>query len=295
MKILEQLGHKTQDIIYAVLGILFSGFALKSFLVPNHFLDGGVTGMSLLLHENLEHNHHEVSLALILILANIPLLIMGGYQINWKFAMRSMACVIGLAFCLVYMPYPVITADKLLVSIFGGFFLGLGIGLGMRGGCAIDGIEILALYTLRRSSFTISEIILGLNTIIFLLAARSLGMETALFAMLTYFVASRTINYVVEGLEEYTGVTIISGKSEELKRKLVLEMGRGITIYKGERGFMKESFEVSQDADIVFTVITRLEVRRLKNMVHSIDPKAFVFTNTIKEAAGGVLKRTAKH
>jgi uncharacterized membrane-anchored protein YitT (DUF2179 family) len=183
----------------------------------------------------------------------------------------------------------------LLVSVFGGFFLGLGIGLAMRAGCALDGLEVFALYTLKRSSFTISEIILGLNVVIFILAAFHFGLERALFAMLTYFVATRTINYVIEGVEEYTGVTIISARSKEIKEKLVLELGRGITIYKGEGGFMKENFEVSENCDIVFTIITRLEVRRLKNVVNNIDPMAFVFTHTIKEAAGGVLKRRVSH
>ena len=276
------------DLFYTLLGVITAGFALKSFLVPNQFLDGGVTGVSLLLHEI-----YHINIGYLIVLANIPFIIMGGYLVNRRFALKTFLSVIALALCLLFIPYPVITSDKLLVAIFGGFFLGLGIGLGMRGGCAIDGIEVLALYTLRRSGFTISEIILGLNVIIFLVAAFYLGLETALYAMLTYYVATRTIDYVIEGLEEYTGVTIISGKSEEVKVKLVKELGRGITIYKGERGFMKDSFEVSQDCDIVFTVVTRLEVRRLKNVVHNLDPKAFIFTNTIKEAAGGVLKRKA--
>jgi uncharacterized membrane-anchored protein YitT (DUF2179 family) len=148
---------------------------------------------------------------------------------------------------------------------------------------------------LKRSSFTISEIILGLNVIVFIIAATQLGLETALYSMLTYFTASRTISYVIEGLEEYTGVTIISGKSDEIKKELVMTLGRGITVYKGERGYMKESFDVHHDCDILFTIVTRLEVRRLRNMVHSIDPKAFIFTNTIKEAAGGVLKHHRGH
>lgn len=274
-----------------VSGAVFSGFALKSFLVPNKFMDGGVTGISLLLNEI-----YDMNLGIVIILANIPFVIMGGYLVNKKFALKTLSCVVALALCLTFIHYPMITQDKLLVSLFGGVFLGIGIGLAMRGGCALDGIEILALYTLRRSSFSISEIILGLNTIIFLIAAIHFGLETALYSMLTYFAASRTIDYVVEGLEEYTGVTIISGKSEEIKEKLVMHLGRGITVYKGERGFMKDSFEVSQDCDIVFTVITRLEVRRLNNVVHEIDPKAFIFTSTIKEAAGGILKRHAgKH
>lgn len=219
---------------------------------------------------------------------------MGMFQVNKSFALKTFACVVALGICLHYVPYPVITSDKLLVSIFGGVFMGLGVGLSIRGGCALDGIEILALYTLKRSSFTISEIILGINIIIFLIAAFKLGLPTALYSILTYYTASRTISFVIDGLEEYTAVNIISGQSEIIKEKLVMELGRGITIYKGERGFLKESFDVHQPVDIIFTVITRFEVRRLKNLVHSIDPKAFVFTNSIKEAAGGVLKKRVR-
>jgi len=282
--------YTLQDFIYIILGILFCGFAMKGFLVPNQFIDGGVTGVSLLLHELFHFN-----LGILIVLINIPFIIMGLFQVNKKFAWKTLATVIGLALVLQFLSYPVITHDKPLASIFGGFFLGIGIGLGMRAGCAIDGMEVLALYTLKKTGFTISEIILGMNAVIFLIAASHFGLEVALYAMLTYYVATRTTDYVVEGLEEFTGVTIISGKSDIIKQKLVLEMGRGITIYKGERGFLKDSFEVSQDCDIVFTVITRLEVRRLRNVVHELDPKAFIFTNTIKEASGGVLKRKSKH
>ena len=290
MKLLSHLPGSVQDILYTITGTLVSGFALKSFLVPNDFLDGGVTGVSLLIHDL-----YHVNIAWVIVLMNIPFIIAGAYHINRKFAIKTFACVVGLGICLAFIPYPVVTSDKLLVSLFGGFFLGIGIGLAMRGGCAIDGIEVLALYTLKRSSFTISEIILGLNVIIFLIAALQLGLETALYSMLTYYAASRTIDYVIEGLEEYTGITIISGKSEIIKEQLVMKMSKGITIYKGERGFMKDSFEHSEPCDIVFTVITRLEVRRLKNLVHSIDPGAFIITNTIKEVAGGVLKHHKGH
>jgi len=290
MKPTSILPDAVQDLLYTVSGIVICGFALKGFLVPNNFLDGGITGISLLLHEL-----YHLNIAWTIVLLNIPFIIAGAYQVNRRFAFKTLACVVGLGICLLLVPYPVVTSDKLLVSIFGGFFMGIGVGLAMRGGCALDGIEVLALYTLKRSSFTISEIILGLNVILFIIAAFQLGLQTSLYSMLTYYTASRTISYVIEGLEEYTGVTIISGSSEEIKKQLVLKLGRGITIYKGERGFMKDSFEVSQDCDIVFTIVTRLEVRRLKNLVQEIDPRAFVFTNTIKEAAGGVLKHRAKH
>jgi len=278
-----------RDTVYVIAGILFCGFALKGFLVPNQFFDGGITGISLLVHEI-----YHVNIAYVIVLANLPLIILGAFQVNKKFAIKTLLCVILLGICLLYVPYPTITSDKLLVSIFGGVFMGIGIGLSMRGGCALDGIEVLALYTLRRSSFTISEIILGINIVIFLIAAVHLGLPTALYSILTYYTASRTITFVIEGLEEYTAVNIISAQSELIKEKLVKEMGKGITVYKGERGFLKDSFDTSHPVDIVFTVVTRFEVRRLKNMVHHIDPQAFVYTNTIKEAAGGILKRRAR-
>ncbi|WP_116787757.1 YitT family protein [Flavobacterium psychrotrophum] len=282
--------HNITDVFYAAAGILFCGFALKGFLIPNHFFDGGITGLSLLVHELYHWN-----IGYVIVAANIPLILMAAFQVNRGFALKTLFAITGLGLCLLFIPYPQITSDKLLVSIFGGAFMGIGIGLAMRGGYALDGVEVLALYTGKRVSFTISEIILGINIIIFLIAAVKLGLPTALYSILTYYSASRTINFVVEGIEEFNGVTIISGQSELIKEALVMSLGKGITVYKGERGFLKDSYNISQPCDIVFTVVTRLELRRLKNIVHDIDPKAFVFTNVIKETAGGVLSRQARH
>jgi uncharacterized membrane-anchored protein YitT (DUF2179 family)/HD superfamily phosphodiesterase len=279
-----------KDIILILVGVIITAFALKSFLVPNHFFDGGITGISLLIHEIYHFN-----LAYVIVAANIPFILISAFSINRGFAIKTFFCVAMLGLCLLYPHFPVITDDKLLISIFGGFFLGLGIGLTMRAGCAVDGIEVLALYTLRRSSLTISEIILGLNIIIFSLAAFEFGPQTALYSMLTYFVASKTVDYVIEGLNAFTGVTIISGKSEEIKYRLVNEMGKGITVYKGERGYLPGKFDVHDDCDIIFTIIARLEMRRLKNMVKEVDPHAFVFAGTIRETSGGIIKKRHVH
>src|ERR1700744_3472170 len=287
---MKRLPHEVLDTIYVIVGILFCGFALKSFLVPNNFFDGGVTGISLLISET-----YKIPIAYVIVVANIPFIIVGARQVNRAFALKTLAAVIGLGLCLLYMPEQHITKDHLLICIFGGVFMGVGVGLSIRGGCALDGIEVLALYTGKRISFTISEIILGINIVIFLIAGIQLGLPTALYSILTYYAASRTSNFVIEGLEEYTGVTIISGENEKIKEALVMTMNKGITVYKGERGFLKNSFDISQPVDIIFTVVTRLEVRRLRNLVSDIDPKAFVFTSTIKEAAGGVLKKLARH
>lgn len=279
-----------QDTILIVIGIITTGFGLKGFLVPNNLFDGGISGISLLLHEIYGFN-----LPIVIVLANLPLVILSGYLIDKWFAIKTMTCIVLLSVCIHFFPYPVITEDKLLVCIFGGFFIGVGIGLTMRAGSALDGIEVLALYTRRKTSFTVTEIVFGINVIIFLVAALEFDLQTSLYSMLTYFAASKTVDYVVEGIEAYTGVTIISGKSEIIKDRLVNELGRGITIYKGERGYLPGKFEIHNDTDIIFTVITRLELRRLKDVVYNTDPAAFVFASIIKEASGGVLKRRREH
>jgi uncharacterized membrane-anchored protein YitT (DUF2179 family)/predicted metal-dependent HD superfamily phosphohydrolase len=283
-------GFVIKDFLLIVTGVIIAGFALQGFLVPNHFFDGGITGISLLLHE-----HYHFNLGYIIVLANIPFILASYFAINFKFAIKTFICVLLLGICLLYVPYPIITSDKLLISMFGGFFLGIGIGLTMRAGCALDGVEILALFTIKKTSFTITEIILGINVVIFLIAALQFGMETALYSILTYFTASKTVDYVIEGVEAYTGVTIISGQSDLMKERLVNQLGRGITVYKGERGFLPGNFHQSSECDIIFTVVTRLEMRKLKNLVAETDSKAFVFASTIKEATGGILRRRAAH
>jgi uncharacterized membrane-anchored protein YitT (DUF2179 family) len=279
-----------QDIVLTVIGVTIAAVALKLFLVPNHFFDGGITGMSLLVHESYHYN-----LGLVILVLNLPLIAISYFTIGQRFAFRTLLSVVLLGVALLLIPNYAVTADKLLISIFGGAFLGIGVGLIMRTGAALDGIEVLAVYTLKKTSFTITEIILGINIIIFTIAGFRFGLETALYSILTYFTATRCIDYVVEGLQAYTGVTIVSGKSEAIKYQLVNKLGRGITVYKGERGFLPGKYDVSADCDIIFTIITRLELRKLKNLVYDVDPKAFVFASTIKEASGGIIKRRQAH
>lgn len=278
------------DSLYVLLGVLVMGLALKCFLVPNHFFDGGVTGISLLIHEI-----YDINLAVVIIVLNLPFVVLSSRIVSRKFAMRTLGSVILLGLCLVLLPSFPATTDKLLISIFGGAFLGIGVGLVMRAGAAIDGVEILALYTLRKTSFTVTEIILGINVVIFTIAGFVFGIETALYSIITYFTATKTIDFVVEGVQAFTGVTIISSESERIKHEIANTMERGITVYKGERGFLPNNYYKSEACDIVFTVVTRMELRKLKNLVHAIDPKAFVFVNTIKETAGGVINVRNRH
>ena len=276
-----------KDAMLILFAIASAGFGLKGFLLPNPFIDGGVTGISLLVQQIT-----GISLSVLLVVINLPFLVVGFSQIGKTFAIKSIIAIIGLALAIYFIPYPVVTTDKLLIAIFGGFFLGLGIGLSIRGGAVIDGTEVLAIYLSKRAGLTIGDIILIFNTIIFLFGAYILSVEIALYAILTYLAASRTVDFVIEGVEEYTGVSIISDKSDEIRLAIIENLGRGVTLYSGKRGFGKHGDEL-QKVDIVYTVVTRLELAKLKREIDKIDPDAFIFMNSIKDAHGGVIKKRA--
>jgi uncharacterized membrane-anchored protein YitT (DUF2179 family) len=281
------LFHNISDGFMLMAGVLSAGFGLKGFLLPNQFVDGGATGISLLLNQIT-----EVPLALLLILVNIPFIILGYTQIGRGFVIKTSLAILMLAIVVAILPYPVITSDKLLISVFGGFFLGMGIGLAVRGGGVIDGTEILAIYISRRTSLTIGDVILIFNIIIFSFAAWVLGIETALYAILTYLAASKTVDFIIEGIEEFTGVTIISPKSEEISNMIIKKMGRGVTLYKGSGGYGKGGLK-KFDQDIVFTVITRLEISRLQTELDALDPNAFMVMHSIRDTKGGMIKKRA--
>jgi uncharacterized membrane-anchored protein YitT (DUF2179 family) len=272
-----------------ILGMLSAGLGLKGFLLPNGFIDGGVTGISLLISEL-----SGVNLPLLIILINIPFIIVGYKQLSTEFALKTLTAIVGLALCLIFIPYPIITSDKLLVAVFGGFFLGAGIGLAVRGGSVIDGTEILALGISKRSTLSIGDVILIINLIIFAVAAFVLSYERALYSILTYFAAARTVDFLITGIEEYTGVTIVSTRSEEVRRMITEKLGRGVTIYRGKRGYGKHGHRL-EEIDIIFTVVTRLEIAMLQAEIEKIDREAFIITQSIKDTKGGMIKRRPLH
>jgi uncharacterized membrane-anchored protein YitT (DUF2179 family) len=279
-----------KDAALMLIGILSAGFGLKSFLLPNKFIDGGATGISLLLTEIT-----SLPLYLIIVLVNIPFIAIGFRQIGNAFAIKTSIAILGLAFCIALIDYPVVTTDKLLVAVFGGFFLGAGIGFAVRGGGVLDGTEVLAIFFSKKTSVTIGDVILIINIVIFSTAAILLGIDTALYSMLTYISASRTVDFIIEGIEEYTGVTIISIKSNEIGQMITSKLGRGITVYQGKGGFGKKGFQET-NTNIIYTVVTRLEISRLKTELEIIDPEAFVVMNSIKDTKGGMIKKRAlKH
>ena len=274
-----------RDFLLIACGILSACFGLKSFLMPSGFIDGGVTGISLLISRLT-----GLRLSYLIMVINIPFVILGFTQIGKTFAVKTACAIAVLAALLIVVPFQPITHDKLLIAFFGGLFLGGGIGLAMRGGCVIDGTEVLALYISKNSMLTVGNIILILNILIFGVAAIYLGSVTAMYAILTYLSASKTIDFIVNGLEQYIGVTVISEKKNEIKQFLINDMKRGVTIYKGEGGYAEK-----KEIDILYTVVTKLEMGKLQNEIRQIDPDAFVVQQQISDIKGGVVKRHALH
>ncbi len=280
-----ELKHEVVDISYLLIGVVAASFGLKGFLMPSGFLDGGVTGISLMVNELT-----EFPFAIALVLFNLPFIILAYSAIGKRFAIKSVIGIILLSLAVAFIPYPQITADALLIAAFGGLFLGLGIGMAIRGGAIIDGTEVLAIFVSRKSSLTVGNVILIFNVAIFMAAAYFLSTEIALYAILTYFSASKTIDFVIDGIEEFIGVTIISDKSDEIRMAIINVMGRGCTLFHAEKGFSGSNGQ-SDITYVVYTVITRLEMSKLKTEIDKIDEQAFIIMASVKDAKGGMIKK----
>ncbi len=282
---MKRITREAINLTLVILGILSAGLGLKGFLLSSHFIDGGVTGVSMLLADVLGW-----PLSILILLINLPFIALGYRQIGRAFAIKSTLAIAGLSACLAFVKYPDVTPDKLLTAVFGGFFIGAGIGLAIRGGAVLDGTEIAALLVSKSSHLLkVGDVILLLNVLIFSAAAFILGIESALYSMLTYFAASKTIDFLIHGVEEYTAIIIISDRSEEIRQRIIRDLGRGVTVYQG-RGGLRDT-----EQDILLCVVTRLEIGRVKNVANEIDREAFMVVHALADAQGGVVKRHALH
>lgn len=284
-----KLIFSASPLIYNICGVTLAAIALEAFMLPNKFLDGGVTGIAILINLGF-----GINLNLLLVVLNIPFLYMGYKKIGKTFAAQASISILMLTVILHFLEIPTVTEDKVLIAVFGGFLMGVGIGLIIRGGGLIDGFEVITDFTQKNSAFSGSEITLFLNSLIMLGAAYTFGIEAAMYSILTYFTAIKVTDYVVDGFEEYTALTIISKDHDKVKELIVKQFGKAISVYKGERGYLPNSFDIKHDCDIIMTVVTRLEVHRMKNAISEIDPKAFFYIQTIKEVKGGIVKQVGK-
>jgi len=267
------------------LGILSAGMGLKGFLLSSNFIDGGVTGISMLLAKTT-----GAPLALLLPAINIPFVAVGYRYMGRAFAVRSVLGIAGLAVALVAIPYPDVTPDLVLTAVFGGFFLGAGIGLAIRGGAVLDGTEIAALLISRRADILrVGDVILAFNAILFLIAMSVLGVDAALYSILTYVSAAWTLDFVLHGIDQYTAITIVSDASGAIREAITRDLGRGVTVYKGYGGLE------GAEREVLYCVMTRLEIGKVKAIVRDHDEKAFIVFHPLAGVEGGRIKTRGFH
>lgn len=278
-----------KDFILICIGVTMASIGLKEFLLPNDFLDGGAMGLSLL-----TEIMTGIELSVLIILINLPFIIIGAKQISVQFAIKSTLAILALSLLVHFVNFPAITSDKLLISVFGGFFLGAGIGFTIRGGAVIDGTEVLAIYVSKKTSLSVGDFISVFNVILFSFSALLVNVETAMYSMLTYFAASKTVDFIINGIEEYIGVTIVSRNATEVKQAIIEKLGRGVTVYNSESGYGKTGVNYNENK-ILFCVVTRLEVTRLLLEIEKIDEDAFVVQHSIKDTKGGMIKKRPLH
>lgn len=287
---MKRFGRSVLNFGLIVAGIFSAAFGLKGFLLSSHFIDGGVTGISMLLSEIFDK-----PLSIFILVINLPFVAIAYRQIGRAFAIKSVLSIAGLALVLAFVKFPDVTPDKLLTAVFGGFFIGAGIGLAIRGGSVLDGTEIAALLVSRTSNIlNVGDVILILNIFIFLTAAFFLGVDSALYSILTYAAASKTIDFLLHGLEEFTALTIVSPKSEEIKNEIMNRLHRGVTAFKSSGGLGRTGMAESE-REILYCVVTRLEIASIKNATLDIDPEAFITTHALSDVHGGLVKKPVFH
>ena len=266
-------------------GILSAGMGIHGFLLPSGLIDGGVTGVSMLLSRVTGW-----PLAVLLPLVNLPFIVVGYRQLGVAFSVRGVLAIGGLAAALAFVHFPVVTNDLVLDAVFGGFFLGAGIGLAVRGGAVLDGTEIAALLISRQSPLVkVGDVVLLFNVALFLVAMVVLGVESALYSILTYMSAAKTLDFIIHGIEEYTAITVMSDQNESIRRRVTSELGRGVTMYRA-RGGMR-----GDERDVLYCVVTRLEIGRVNTIVREADERAFVVIQPLADVQGGTVRKRVLH
>jgi uncharacterized membrane-anchored protein YitT (DUF2179 family) len=275
---------EVKNILLITIGAIIAAVGLELFLVPNNILDGGVIGLSIIAAELFNYK-----LSLFIVLFNIPFLLLGFRKMGWKFTIYTLYGVVTLSLCTSYLHhFEPITDDLFLATIVGAVILGTGVGLVIRTGGALDGTEIVAILVSKRMPFSVGQFIMILNVFIFILAALLVfSLETAMYSIITYFIAFKMIDIVVEGMEEMKSVTIISDKPDEIADSLLKTLGRGVTFLHGEGAFSKEAKK------IIYVIVGRIELSGVRSVVNDMDPKAVMAIENLAEVAGSNLKKSS--
>lgn len=273
--------HQILRMFFIALGAVIAGFSLESFLIPNNMIDGGIVGISIMLSYITKFN-----LGFFLIFINIPFIFLALQKMGKMFVFNTAYAISVLAFSVTFFERTHATNDLLLATVFGGLVLGFGVGIVLRNSAALDGTEILSIRLAKRYGFSIGEIIMFFNVFIYIAAGFLYGWDRAMYSILTYFITYRTIDIVLEGFSESKSVTIISDKSKEIGDSIINNLDISITYMKGRGGFS------GVEKDIIYCVISRLELTKLKELVKDIDKTAFLAVENVHEVEGTRVNET---
>ena len=269
------------EIFQIAIGIFLASIGLKMFLIPNGFLDGGATGIAILLSELF-----DIDISFFLILVSIPFLTLAWFSLSRQIFIKSLISILLLAVIIHFENFASVTEDKLLIAIFGGLFLGAGIGLSIRNGAVLDGSEILGIVVNNRLGISIGRVILFFNVILFGSTALLLSLEIAMYSILTFIVTAKVIDVMIEGFEDYVGLMIVSENMTSINEELIKVVGTGTTLYRGSGGFGKRGPQSKND--IIHTVINRIDIRRTYNLIDAIDKNAFIIEFDVNHIKGGI-------
>ncbi len=284
MRQLKKTLQIINEYLQMAFGVLMASIGLKAFLLPNGFLDGGVTGIAILISEMT-----GIDISILLIIISIPFLVLAWRTISARIAIKSVVSILALALIIHYENFEPITDDKLLIAIFGGLFLGAGIGVSIKNGAVLDGSEVLGVYLHDRFGISIGTIILGFNVLLFGVTAFLLSVEVAMYSILTYLVTAKVIDFVMKGFEDYIGFTIVSEYYGDIEEAILNELGAGLSSYQGARGVGHGGER--KNFNIIHTVINRIDQRKLIRIVDEIDEKAFMIEFDVNKIHGGIMRR----
>lgn len=272
------------EIIQLIIAVVLASIGLKAFLLPNGFLDGGATGIAILIAKAT-----SVELSWALPVVSIPFFIIGWVTISKRILIKSILSIVALSLVIHFENFTSITEDKLIIATFGGIFLGAGIGLAIRNGAVLDGSELLGIYLHEKLGLSIGSIILGFNIILFAITALVLSPEIAMYSTLTYFITGKAIDFTLQGFENYVGLMIISEKSNSIFQEIKTELGSGITVYQGIKGSGKTGDK--NTSEIIHIIINRIDRKRVQNIIDEIDTEAFTVEFDVNHVKGGKIRK----
>lgn len=266
-------------LFFLAIGAFIAGFALEGFLIPNNMIDGGIVGISMMLSYKT-----AINLGLVLIIINTPFVFLALKKLGKMFVFQTLYAVAMLAVSVNVFHHHIATDDVLLATVFGGVVLGIGVGIVLRNNAAMDGTEILSIRLAKKLGFSIGEIIMFFNIFIYAAAGFIYGWDKAMYSVLVYFICYKVIDIVLEGLNESKSVNIISNRAEQIGNAIIQKLDIGITYMKGKGGYTGE------EKDIIYCVISRLELAKLKEIIKEIDPSAFLAVENVHEVEGKRIK-----